>query len=90
MSKSSFDNYSNETNSQARKTYEVTTHVAPVLPDSVGRITVNKGDSATISCQVDAVPLPEVKWTKNGVPVVPLLVSGVIKSVIDNFFENVR
>uniref|UniRef100_F6ZIH2 Hemicentin-1 n=1 Tax=Ciona intestinalis TaxID=7719 RepID=F6ZIH2_CIOIN len=52
---------------QARKTYEVITYVAPVLPTTSGDITVDIGETATLSCENDAVPTPSVKWSKSGV-----------------------
>ena len=51
---------------QARKVYDVVTHVAPVLPATSGDITVNQGETAVLSCETSAVPQPDVQWTKNG------------------------
>ena len=56
-------------NSKARKTYQVLTYVAPVLPSTSGDIAVSQGETAALSCKTSAVPQPSVQWTKNGEPI---------------------
>uniref|UniRef100_H2YT93 Ig-like domain-containing protein n=1 Tax=Ciona savignyi TaxID=51511 RepID=H2YT93_CIOSA len=48
------------------KTYEVVTYVAPTLPTTSGDITVDIGETVSLSCENSAVPTPSVKWSKNG------------------------
>ena len=45
------------------------TYVSPSLPATPGDITVSQGDTAILSCQTGAVPLPTVQWTKNGLAI---------------------
>jgi hypothetical protein len=55
---------------QIQQKEEIVKETAPFFIENIKDITVNEGQDACFKCKVFGVPMPEIVWTKDGVPLV--------------------